>query len=436
MKFEQALALLVKLQKADALAKIWAMESNQNNVRQLAEIIKGLKPSHTGQPELAESGQKLLKALGQKGLIDYRTVEQSLTIYLQLYKNYLAAELVQALQQIKHLTEEQAVTLLQIAEEEGFFSDKQTSFIFVLAARLLAKDIPDIAYSYTIKAFEKNPHLAAAFGEQYQNYVYRNVEEDYCENCPVCGSEDAEPFYNAQIFLAVGFSDNFAPAKLWCHCNQCHNYFVYNLPKEIYNAQTEFVLTAEINEIGQVVKSPQQQLALYGDIIRTIQVYNKGKRYLEVGVGRGEFIAVAKEMGLEIDAVELSANTCKNIEMLLGVPVIQTDFLAYDSAEPYDVLSMGDVIEHVKWPTVAIEKAHKLLKTGGILWISTPNYGSAFSQMLKFSDPMWKEPGHRVYFCRETFEKLLEDKGFEILEYHVSRRYNGSMEIIARKGSD
>lgn len=181
------------------------------------------------------------------------------------------------------------------------------------------------------------------------------------------------------------------------------------------------------------MKRPQQSLAIFGDIINKIRQYTNGKRYLEVGVGAGGFIAVAKEMGIEVDAVELSANVCKNIEYLLGVQVIQADFLDYQSEEPYDALSMGDVIEHVKEPTKAIQKANKLLKVGGILWISTPNYNSAFSQMMKFSDPMWKEPGHRVYFCRESFEALLMAEGFEILEYQVSQRYNGSMEIIARK---
>lgn len=432
MKFEQALYLLVKLQETERLKESWTADHKTSLiVTPLSKLLKEMTHGLEKQSEIAAASQELFKAL-QKKPVDYTKVESYWFRYLNLYKNYLATELVQDLQQIKQLTQEQAVTLLEIVEND-IFPVLPTSLIFLLAARLLAKDIPDISYSYTIKAFERNPHLAGQFGESYKNYVYQSVEEDYYEICPICGSEDAEPFYNAQIFLAAGFNNTFAPAKLWCHCNQCQNHFVYNLPKEIYNAQTDFTLTSEINEIGQIVKAPLQSLAIYGDIIRAIRQYNEGKRYLEVGVGRGEFIAVAKEMGLEIHAVELSASTCKNIELLLGVPVVQADFLAYDSEEPYDVLSMGDVIEHVKAPTEAIQKANALLKSGGILWISTPNYNSAFSQMLKFSDPMWKEPGHRVYFCRETFEQLLEACGFDILEYQVSRRYNGSMEIIARK---
>lgn len=430
MDLKQTIKQLELLQAAESAQQQFRAGDAAEEAAHLARAFAALEEkrgAHAGQQEIDKAYKDLSRMLAKK-MIDSQSVQQYRTLYL----NNVVAELIKQLQEIKHLEIEDAIDLLQLFEN-GSFGNGPTSLVFLLAARLLAKDIPDIAYSYTIKPFERNPHLAAQFGEKYQSYVYRPVKEIYYEACPVCGSEDAEPYYNAQIFLAPGFSDVFAPAKLWCKCNHCHNLFVYNLPEEIYNAQTTFTLQAEINEIGQVVRMPQQQLTIYCDIINKIKQYNSGRRYLEVGIGKGEFIAVAREMGMAVDAVELSANACKNVELLLGVPIIQADFLDYQSDEPYDAISMGDVIEHVKAPTAAIRKANALLKAGGILWISTPNYDSAFSRLLKFSDPMWKEPGHRVYFCRESFERLLEQEGFEILAYEVSRRYNGSMEILAQK---
>jgi hypothetical protein len=46
---------------------------------------------------------------------------------------------------------------------------------------------------------------------------------------------------------------------------------------------------------------------------------------------------------------------------------------------------------------------------------------------------MWRVIEHINYFSYDSLSKLLESKGFEILDYRISRRYNDSMEIIARK---
>ena len=52
---------------------------------------------------------------------------------------------------------------------------------------------------------------------------------------------------------------------------------------------------------------------------------------------------------------------------------------------------MGDIIEHVTNPKAALKKAHSLLKETGVLWLSTSNYNSSFTRMMKLKDAMWKE---------------------------------------------
>ena len=94
---------------------------------------------------------------------------------------------------------------------------------------------------------------------------------------------------------------------------------------------------------------------------------------------------------------------------------------------------MGDVLEHVSQPTKALEKAHKLLAENGILWLSTPNYNSAFTRMLQFSDPMWNQVNHFTYFSFEGLKPILDKVGFDVKRYDISRRYNGSMELILKK---
>ena len=81
----------------------------------------------------------------------------------------------------------------------------------------------------------------------------------------------------------------------------------------------------------------------------------------------------------------------------------------------------------------ALQKAYELLNDNSILWLSTPNFNSAFTRMRKFTDPMWNQKNHFTYFSYEGLEPFLKKVGFTIKRYDVSERYNGSMELILQK---
>ena len=163
--------------------------------------------------------------------------------------------------------------------------------------------------------------------------------------------------------------------------------------------------------------------------------YTNGKSLLEVGIGTGELLAVAIELGYDVNAVELRQDRAQEIANMLSIPIWSCDFLKFESEKKFDILTMGDIIEHVTSPKLALEKAYSLLKEDGVLWLSTPNYNSSFTQMLKFRDAMWKEPEHVSYFHFKGLENLANDVGFMIQKYQVSNRYNGSMELILTKKS-
>ena len=77
--------------------------------------------------------------------------------------------------------------------------------------------------------------------------------------------------------------------------------------------------------------------------------------------------------------------------------------------------------------------AYSLLNDDGVLWISKPNYNSAFNKLHKINTAMWNEPYHLTYFSKTGLENIIKKLGFEILDYRISINYNGSMEIILKK---
>lgn len=250
--------------------------------------------------------------------------------------------------------------------------------------------------------------------------------------CPICGGA-GEPYHAALSGRMNNFDTLFLPAKLWMRCQGCGNLYTRFFPTEFLQlgAQPKVL---QPNPERMVVRQVQaNSLHIWSNILNKIRAHTAGTSLLEVGVGQGHLIAVALEMGYDVTAVELLEEEAQETADLLGLPVICGDFLHLAEDRQVDIITMGDVIEHLQRPTEGLQKAHGLLKDGGVLWLSTPNYESSFTRMLKAFDPMWCEPYHLTYFSRPGLLALLEQTGFRLLEYTVSNRYNGSMELLLQK---
>lgn len=290
---------------------------------------------------------------------------------------------------------------------------------------------PRRAYDLGFDAFELNPTLCASITKAdfpVHNYAYKRVKDVYFDTCPVCRKGKGEPCYCAMPFLMLNYSPRFNPVKLWMRCDACGQIFAYNYPAALIEPQAE----GELGDEGYG-KPRLQTMPIFGAILKRVLVHAPGKRLLDVGAGMGELCAAALEYGCDVEAVEISQRQAQRIRELLGIGVYCMDFLRFDTERQFDIVTMGDVLEHMADPTDAIRKAHSLLNDEGILWLSTPNFESGFSRLTGYDDPMWNEPWHITYFSCDGLTKLLSANGFTVLEYDISPRYNGSMEITARK---
>lgn len=313
----------------------------------------------------------------------------------------------------------------------------QSAATYTLSS-LLNHEEPMKSYQLALQAFETYPSLLSLLtneNHQQHQYVYQKTDEIYLDCCPSCQGK-GEPYYTSiQVFMA-DYSPNFSPARLWMKCQNCEQLYAYNFAANYFDqASASFPkedVDISVRSFGMKPQFPF--LNVFSEIVKKGVCYAQGrKRLLEVGIGGGEMIAVALELGCTVEAVELSGKQAYVVGSLLDVPIHPMDFLKFETENKYDIITMGDVIEHVTNPVAALQKAYHLLEEDGVLWISTPNYQSAFSRLMKFEDPMWMEPHHISYFSYDSFQKILRQNGFKILEYSVSPRYNGSMEIFSQK---
>lgn len=325
--------------------------------------------------------------------------------------------------------EELALKELSLAEES------RSVFLLETAMRCGSSD-PESSARLMLMAFERFPGLLKDRAEHLKGFVYEPGAHPQVEHhqCLVCGGP-GEPYHNDCACYMANYDPMFLPPKLWMRCQSCGTLYTRWFPEEFLALGQEPRLVLPREGCIAVQESNTFLLRTWNEILNLARDLSGGggTELLEVGVGNGHLIAVAREMGYRVTAVEILEQAAQETADLLQCPILCGDFLRMPEDHTYDVITMGDVLEHLRDPLEGLKKACRLLKSGGVLWLSTPNYESAFSQMRNVKDPMWREPYHITYFSRRSLTRLVEQVGFRVARYSVSNHYNGSMELLLQK---
>lgn len=355
-------------------------------------------------------------------------------------KSFLAAAAAEIIAKLNEQMRECAYIEAEDAEQmflmwEEFPHEDRISYQWIFDVCIKsAASLPACSFQYMMMLMEEQPAILSGKEAPHPGYVYRPSEQHEFKNCPICNG-CGTPYFCAFSYQMSNFEYPHLPVKLWMKCEVCGNLYTWQYPKALLELSNhaEIVYLRADQRLTSIENTSSLILAIWSDILHELQAYSGGNTLLEVGVGKGELLAVAQEMGFEADGVEIMAESAQKVADMLGMPIWCGDFLHYKPNKQYSILIMGDVLEHITDPERALRNAHHLLEDNGVLWLSTPNFESSFSKLRKFYDAMWMEPYHIAYFSRKGLEALASKSGFSVKTYGVSRRYNGSMELILTK---
>lgn len=148
--------------------------------------------------------------------------------------------------------------------------------------------------------------------------------------------------------------------------------------------------------------------------LNTIKATVSGGKLLEVGAAVGYFLNAARS-DFDVTGLELSRWAREHAERRFGLKLLPETLESAELEEgSFDVVAMIDVIEHLTDPKAAVARAARLLKTGGILYLVTPDIGSLSAAVLR--SYWWGlRPAHIYYFDERTLTRLLKEAGFEIV---------------------
>ncbi len=152
-----------------------------------------------------------------------------------------------------------------------------------------------------------------------------------------------------------------------------------------------------------------------------LEMIGHNKSVLEVGCATGYFTKALTEQGCKVVGMELNAEAAKVAESWAERIVVgnANDASVWDLVddESFDVITFGDVLEHLQDPLAVLQMAkHKLRQTGFVV-TSLPNvaHGDVRLSLLHGAFP-YRETGlldrtHVRFFTLESIREMLREAG-------------------------
>ena len=80
--------------------------------------------------------------------------------------------------------------------------------------------------------------------------------------------------------------------------------------------------------------------------------------------------------------------------------------------EEFDIITSFEVIEHINNPIDELTNFYKLLRKGGLVYVTTPNFNSLLRYRLKSEYNVICYPEHLSYYTPRTLKKVFTRIGF------------------------
>jgi SAM-dependent methyltransferase len=221
-------------------------------------------------------------------------------------------------------------------------------------------------------------------------------------------------------------------------CGRCGHGQVEPMPDETVLAQAY----AEAQSTDYVDEESGQRATARWTLERIERHVPERGVLLDLGCWVGFLLAEARHRGWEAMGVEPSGFASRFARERLGLDVITGDLLSAPlPSGTFDVVTMGDLIEHLIEPGRALERLRRLLRPEGVVWLALPDAGSAVARGM--GRRWWSViPTHVQYFTRHSIRILLQRHGYEVLDISTApkaftlryylQRITGYSEIVAR----
>jgi 2-polyprenyl-3-methyl-5-hydroxy-6-metoxy-1,4-benzoquinol methylase len=213
--------------------------------------------------------------------------------------------------------------------------------------------------------------------------------------CPLCSKQAA--FYFGK------FSD------MYYRCS-CGFVFIWPRPsdeylQELYRKHGEEYWTDE--RMVKFTLSPSNKRRE----ITFVRRFASSGTLLDIGCSTGSFVRAARDAGFVAEGVDISAPAVA-CGVKCGLPLRCLDVLNDSIPVKFDIVTMWATLEHLPEPKRHLKRAKELLKPGGLLFVSVPNY-SGISQKIIGKWDRYVGTDHLNYFTPAVLRSTVEHAGMD-----------------------
>jgi 2-polyprenyl-3-methyl-5-hydroxy-6-metoxy-1,4-benzoquinol methylase len=231
--------------------------------------------------------------------------------------------------------------------------------------------------------------------------------------CALCGADDTRLRHHKFDLTIV-------------QCRKCR--LVYTNPRlpkaHLWTRYTddyfwdEYMRSLEIGRDGRVdlVKFDRH----HAPLLSLFQMYHPPPgRLLDVGAAAGLFLKSAERAGWRVNGLEPLPAPAAFARDHLGLDVVEDTIerAPFDEAS-FDAVSMFETIEHVLDPMGVMRAIRRVLRPGGLLVLTTPNWEAFTRHALGRQWAVISPAEHIYYFSEATLTAMLTRAGFSWVHYH------------------
>jgi SAM-dependent methyltransferase len=231
-------------------------------------------------------------------------------------------------------------------------------------------------------------------------------------SCRSCSAPGCTPYLQGRGYTVV-------------RCDDCGLFYVHPQPslKELEQYYANY-------DLGSQWRTGEE--SFNRSVREAILQCKKGGSALDVGSGSGNFLRCLRQAGFQVFGIEPSEEGCSYAQSEHGIETFHGTVEAFVASGPraeFDVVTVLNVLEHLKKPAEALLHLRQLMRSEGILVVVVPDarlHGllGETRRRLGFRDPFWMEterhplvgfdpPHHLTSFEPRTLSKMVARCGFE-----------------------
>ncbi|MFB0525752.1 MAG: methyltransferase domain-containing protein [Phycisphaerae bacterium] len=189
-----------------------------------------------------------------------------------------------------------------------------------------------------------------------------------------------------------------------CQCSGCGLVQLSNDPVFYYK---EVIRAATFSEEMRDFRIKQ-----FGSFVQKFSL--KGKKVIEIGCGRGEYLSLMQQCGVEaygLEHFEGSVKQCAKNGLKVSKGFIQSSASRLNHA-PFDAFFILNFLEHLPDPNSTLSGICNNLADGAVGLVEVPNFDMILRNKL-FSEFI---SDHLFYFTKDTLSTTLMQNGFDIID--------------------